>query len=156
MTTALYAGSFDPFTHGHCDIVLQSLCVFDKIIIAIGNNPKKERAVSIEESMEIIESYFKETSTRKIEITHFTGALTNFAEENRVDAIVRGLRQVSDFSDEFMLNGIVSSATTIPMTYFICHHNFLHVSSSSAREMHSLGMNVDWLINDRAKAALQK
>lgn len=157
MKTALYAGSFDPFTYGHKDIVLSALCVFDKVIISIGENKKKTRTLGTVESMNVIASYFPpDYIGRRVEIDTFTGSIVEYAKRLEVDALVRGMRQVSDFNDEFTFNGIVAPEIKIPITYFICDTVYLHVSSSNAREMHSLGMNVNWLINDRAQSELKK
>jgi pantetheine-phosphate adenylyltransferase len=64
-----------------------------------------------------------------------------------VCAIIRGLRQISDFGDEFTINGMVArSLPEIPLTYFICRQDFLHVSSSSVKEMAALGEDVSWMV----------
>src|SRR5690348_12356573 len=130
MKVGLYAGSFDPFTYGHYDIVLQALCVFDKVVIAIGENQDKQRNIELVESMNVIASYFRDDYIpRKVEVNSFIGSLSGYAEQTHPTSIVRGMRQVSDFNDEFTLNAILTNEGTAPLTYFICHPDFLHVSS---------------------------
>jgi pantetheine-phosphate adenylyltransferase len=158
MRKAVYAGSFDPMTKGHIDIVKQALKVFDDIVIAIGVNPRKERFFGITETCEMIgESmllHFCEDAPR-VSIQSFENALVHFAEQQEATAIVRGLRQVSDFNDEFTQNGINSRLTEIPITYFICATEFLHVSSSSAKEMARYGLDTSWLVDPHVATALR-
>jgi pantetheine-phosphate adenylyltransferase len=157
MRKAIYAGSFDPFTKGHMDIVEQALMIFDNVIVAIGDNPRKSRLFSIEETLPMIRetmSLHLGTDAPRIQVTTFNNALVRYAEEQKASAIVRGLRQVSDFNDEFIQNGINSRLTDIPITYFICATEFLHVSSSSVKEMARYGLDTDWLVDPHVVAAL--
>lgn len=143
----VYAGSFDPFTRGHMDVVEQALRVFDEIIIAIGTNPKKTRLFPEEVARRLINDHFEGDICKRICVTQFSGALVKFADEQRATSIVRGLRQASDFNDEFILHGAnMRAMPTMPMLYFICHSDYLHVSSSTAREMASLKLPIDWLV----------
>jgi pantetheine-phosphate adenylyltransferase len=146
-TKAVYAGSFDPFTRGHLDIVEQALKVFDQVIIAIGENPSKKRLFDIATAKMLIGRHFNGDINKRIVVTTFKGALVNFADSfgdalgnGRCTAIIRGLRQISDFNDEFRMHGVNSRAMpSIPMVYFICHSDYLHVASSTAREMGRIG-----------------
>lgn len=155
----IYAGSFDPFTRGHYDIVIQALRVFDEVIIAIGTNPsKKEPLFDRSQREELVKSHFVEGEIiKRVSVTRFRGPLVKFADEMRATAIVRGLRQVSDFNDEFVLHGAnMRAMPEMPMVYFICHSDNLHISSSTAREMASLDLPIDWLVYPQVAAALRK
>jgi pantetheine-phosphate adenylyltransferase len=155
-TLGLYAGSFDPFTRGHFDIVRQGMKIFDVVEIAIGQNAKKTRMFSFEESAALINASLaaEEVEPNRYRIVPFEGSLMRHATKEGATAIIRGLRQVSDFNDEFVLHGILERSTDIPFTYFICKNDFLYVSSSTARELASLGDPLDWLVHPAVEKAL--
>jgi pantetheine-phosphate adenylyltransferase len=157
MKKAVYAGSFDPMTKGHFDIVEQALMIFDEVVIGIGVHPKKQRLFSIDETISLILQSLSQRHLRdRIVIKQFDNALVHFARDEGADAIVRGLRQATDFNDEFIQHGINSRVSDIPITYFICHQDFLHVSSSSAKQMVTYGLDVDWLVDGHVASALSK
>lgn len=152
----LYAGSFDPITRGHFDIIKQALNLFDIVEVAIGINPKKVRLFSPAHSMSLAMDALEEEgiSTERVRASHFTGSLMNYARTQNASAVVRGLRQVSDFNDEFTLHGVFEHTMDIPVVYLICKQEYLHVSSSTARELVSLGEPVEWLVHERVSNAL--
>ncbi len=155
MKKGLYAGSFDPITKGHLDIISQSLKIFDYVEIAIGANPQKNRMIPIDKAKTLIAMSLEDAgidlSRTQTIITDISGAIALYAEKHNFDGIIRGLRQVSDFDSEFRLHGVNSRVTEIPMTYFICKSDFLHVSSSTVKEAHSLGLDISWLVTDSVK-----
>ena len=159
MKRAIYAGSFDPMTKGHWNVVEQAIKVFDEIIIGIGENPTKKRLFSIPETISIIEESLQLRAWDHIFVEPFDGVLMRFAQTRRCDAVIRGLRQISDFGDEFTQHGVNTRISTIPMVYFICENEFLHVSSSTAKTMASYGERIDWLVDphvERSMAAKYK
>jgi pantetheine-phosphate adenylyltransferase len=157
MSNAIYAGSFDPFTKGHWDIVDQALKVFDRVTLGVGWNPSKKRMFSIQETTDLINKARAEREDGwKIDVTSFDGALVYFAEREKKSAIIRGLRQVSDFNDEFIQHGVNSRASNIPIVYFICHNEFLHVSSSTAKMMIKVGLDVSWLVDKETEYAMRR
>ena len=156
MKHAIYAGSFDPITRGHFDIVEQALNVFDRVTIAIGVNPKKTRMFPVAgASLLIRQGVTDRFLSDRVEVKSFEGALVHYAEQIGADALVRGLRQVSDFNDEFTLHGANERASKIAQVYFICAHDFLHVSSSTAKEMASFNMDISWLVDPNVEHALK-
>jgi pantetheine-phosphate adenylyltransferase len=156
-TLGLYAGSFDPFTRGHFDIVQQASRLFDVIEIAIGQNVKKKRLFDFEESAHLIrESLAAELmDSKRFRIVPFHGSLMRHAKSEAATAVIRGLRQVSDFNDEFVLHGVLERSMDIPVVYLICRQEFLHVSSSTARELASLGEPTNWLVHSSVEKALR-
>ena len=98
---AIYPGSFDPVTNGHIDIVARGLKMFDRIIVAILNNPHKKALFSVEERMQMMHDSMKAFSN--IEFDHFDGLLVDYAKSRNACAILRGMRAVSDFEYEFQL-----------------------------------------------------
>ena len=159
-TKALYAGSFDPITRGHLDIIGKALATFDAVHVAIGTNVKKQRAFGVEESLELIRRSVVELWPEgeagvggalfegALEVSEFTNqSLIRYARTIGATHIVRGLREASDFTEEFNLHGVAGRIDpSIPMVHFICDAPFLHVSSSTAKELDVMGEDIAWLV----------
>jgi pantetheine-phosphate adenylyltransferase len=156
-TRALYAGSFDPITRGHLDIIGKALMTFDSVHVAIGTNVKKLRAFDVEEGRTLIVRSIQEHWPDAGGDVLFDGALQvgEFANQSLIayarkigaTHIVRGLRQASDFDDEFNLHGVAGRIDpSILMVHFICDAQFLHVSSSTAKELDAVGEGIGWLV----------
>ncbi len=99
--TAVYPGFFDPITNGHVDIIRRGLKIFDKIIVAVLKNPKKNALFSTKERVAMIKETFADDP--RIEVKAFDGLLVDFAKKNRAKTVMRGLRAVSDFEYEFQM-----------------------------------------------------
>lgn len=156
-TIGLYAGSFDPITRGHLNIITKALQTFDEVHIGIGVNSKKTRLFSVEESIEMIREQIGYEGSR-CSVGGFTGkSITQYAREIEATHIVRGLRQASDFNDEFVIRGAIEQMDpSLVITHFICDHQLLHVSSSTARELASVKANIGWLVTPNVELALLK
>ena len=169
-TKALYAGSFDPITRGHLDIIGKALMTFDAVHVAIGTNVKKQRAFGVEESLRLIErsivehwpeAVAKSSESRNLlfegalEVGEYTNqSLIAYARAIGATHIVRGLREASDFNEEFRLHGVAGRIDpSIPMVHFICEAQFLHVSSSTAKELDAMGEGIGWLVMPCVEAA---
>lgn len=166
-TKALYAGSFDPVTRGHLDIVGKALQTFDTVHVAIGTNVKKARMFGVEESRRLIvgsitERWPQDAPTGAdilfdgaLEVGEFTNrSLIAYARAIGATHIVRGLREASNFTEEFNLHGVAERIdASIPMVHFICETPFLHVSSSTAKELDAMGERIDWLVMPCVEAA---
>jgi pantetheine-phosphate adenylyltransferase len=155
MRKVVYAGSFDPITRGHLDIIQQALAVWDHVVIAIGVNPTKKRFFPIAQSIDLILTACQEVGIHEEQITidSFDGALVRYAERIDATALLRGLRQVSDFEGEFRLNGINAIVSEMPQVYMICHTRFLHVSSSTVKEMVNLDLDIESFVTPSVEAA---
>jgi pantetheine-phosphate adenylyltransferase len=165
-TKALYAGSFDPVTLGHLDIIGKALATFDVVHVAVGINVRKVRMFGAEESLRLLAGSVAE---RWPEAADGSGALFGGALEvgeyanqslvgyaRRIGAthIVRGLREASDFNEEFNLHGVAGRLDpSLLMVHFICEPQFLHVSSSTAKELYGVGERIDWLVTPCVEAA---
>ena len=167
-TKALYAGSFDPITRGHLDIIGKALMTFDAVHVAIGTNFKKQRAFSVEESLRLITrsvvELWPDADTASTDGSLFEGgletgeyanqSLIKYARTIGATHIVRGLREASDFNEEFNLHGVAGRIDpSIPMVHFICDAPFLHVSSSTAKELDAIGEDIAWLVMPSVQAA---
>ena len=98
---AIYPGSFDPLTNGHIDIIKRALELFDRVIIAILHNPSKKALFSVEERVKMAEESFN--GNNSIKVDHFGGLLVDYAKMKKATAIIRGMRAVSDFENEFQM-----------------------------------------------------
>ncbi len=161
MSLGLYVGSFDPITLGHIDIIRQALLVFDKVHVGIGINPKKINSsmFSLDEREEIIVMSAEESGIdlERLSVGSYYGSMMQEARDRNAGGIIRGLRQISDFGDEFTINGMVARAIPdIPMTYFICRQDFLHVSSSSVKEMAYLKEDYSWMVTPTVATRIQR
>ncbi len=136
MIKAIYAGSFDPFTNGHLDIVRRSMQLCDKLIIAIGANTSKksmfgniERAGMIHKA---IDSELNFLDTTNIQVAHFDGLLVEYSRKIDASLLIRGVRSVSDFEYETNLANINKKLAPAIDTVFIPAQPELSVVSSSA------------------------
>lgn len=100
MITGVYAGSFDPITKGHQDIIERALQFMDKLIVVVMNNPKKTYWFDLDERKELIKKVFGDN--KKIEIEEYAGLLVEFMEKNNTQIIVKGVRDMKDFSEEMV------------------------------------------------------
>ncbi|WP_425448944.1 pantetheine-phosphate adenylyltransferase [Dethiothermospora halolimnae] len=99
--TVIYPGSFDPITNGHLDIIERCAKKFDKVIVAILNNPSKNTMFSVKERLDLIEKVLEQYDN--VEIDTFTGLLIDYAKSKGVSTVIRGLRAVSDFEYELQM-----------------------------------------------------
>jgi len=163
-TRAIYAGSFDPITLGHLDIIQKALLTFDVVHVAVGINPLKSGLFDPEERLDLIRRSVLDLELGgpselppQVEVGAFQGeSVIKYAHRIGATHIVRGLRQSSDFDDEFRYHGILGRLEpNMPMIHIICRETFLHVSSSTARELASLGEDVSWLVTPSVERALR-
>jgi len=140
MKTALFAGSFDPFTIGHKDIVERALPLFDKVIIGIGFNINKKYMFSAEESQKNIAQLFE--NEPKIEVKIYNGLTADFAKQHNVKFFVRSVRTFQDFEYEKNLGEINKKIGGIETVIFFAKPDLAHISSSMVRELMSYGKDV--------------
>jgi pantetheine-phosphate adenylyltransferase len=152
VATALCPGSFDPVTLGHLDIIERSARHFDEVIVAVIRNPQKTQSLfSLEERQEMLKEALAHIPNVRIEF--FYGLLVDFAKEHGAEAIVKGLRAVSDFDYELQMAQMNQRLTGID-TFFLStapQHSFL--SSSLVKEVARFGGDVSAMVpkhvNDR-------
>lgn len=143
---AIYPGTFDPITFGHVDLAQRALRLFDRLIVAIATDPAKQPAFTVEERVRMAQLAFAELDD-KIEICSFDGLLVDFARAREAQAIIRGLRAVSDFEYEFQLASMNRQlAPDLESIFLTPAKEYAFVSSSLVKEVAMLGGNVSHFV----------
>ncbi len=141
MKIGVYPGSFDPITNGHLDIIKRSSRVFDKLIVAVVKNHSKKPLFSIKERINFISKSIEELPN--VEVDHFEGLLVDFVSAKGAQAIVKGLRAMSDFEYEFqmaLLNRKLEP--NIETIFMMTNHKYSYLSSSMVKEIAALGGSI--------------
>lgn len=152
---ALYPGTFDPITNGHCDIITRASNLFDKVIVAIAANKQKNPTFSLNERITLAKEAL--STLKNVEVLGFECLLMDFAKACHANLILRGLRAVSDFEYEFQLAGMNRLLDPAIETVFMTpSEQFTYISSTLIREIAALGGNVDPFVPSVAAKALKK
>jgi pantetheine-phosphate adenylyltransferase len=131
---AVFPGSFDPITIGHVDIVMRALPLFDKIVVAIGNNSTKKYSFSFEQRMNWIKAVFK--NEEKVEVSEFQGLTVNFAKKIGAKYLIRGIRTAADFDYEKTIAQLNKSMSPdLETICIISAPELSHISSTIVREI---------------------
>lgn len=155
MKVAIYPGTFDPLTNGHLDILKRASLLFDKVIVAIAIDNKKESLFKIEERKKFIETAVNNISN--INIESFNGLLIHFAQKKKANVIIRGLRAVSDFEYEFQLALINKKLEKNIETIFLTTSSeYTFLSSTIIKQVVSLNGNINGLVPEIVEIALKK
>ncbi len=153
MKIAIYPGSFDPITNGHVDIAKRALKLFDKLYICIANNPMKNYFFSVDERISLVKETFKDYSN--IEVIFTNDLIINAAKKVGANAIIRGLRAVTDFEFELQLSaGNSYIDNDIETVFFMTSTGLSFISSSSVKEFASHHVDVSNLVPYSVNKAL--
>ena len=152
--SAMYPGTFDPITLGHEDLVRRASRLYDNVVVAIAANPgSKEPMFSFEERVELATSALGDLDN--VHVKGYTGLTVDFARENNLAVIMRGLRAVSDFEYEFQLANMNRHLTDEVETVFLTPtEKYTFISSSLVREVAQLGGDVTEFVSPKVKEAL--
>ncbi len=144
---AVYPGTFDPITNGHCDVVWRGLKLFDEIIVAIAKNGSKDPLFTVEERLEMVRKTFEDAPN--IEVDSFDGLLVDYVVHRGADTILRGLRAVSDFEYEFQLGLMNRKLNKNVQTVFLMTGlRWIFISSSIIKEAARFGGNTQGMVPD--------
>ena len=133
MKRAVFPGSFDPITLGHCDIINRGTQLFDELIIAIGENLSKNYLFSLEQRKAFIENIFSDN--KKIKVFIYSGLTTDFCKEVKANYILRGLRNSSDFEYENSIAQTNKKTGEIETVFLLSSPEKSFISSSTVREI---------------------
>jgi pantetheine-phosphate adenylyltransferase len=149
MRRAIYPGSFDPVTNGHLDIIERGCKLFDEIIIAVLVNPDKRALFTVDERREILEEALAliESGGCRLRVDSFQGLLVRYAVEQRADAIVRGIRAISDYEYELQMALMNRRQEPgIETVFMLAAESYSYVSSRLVKEVFSLGGAIEGLV----------
>ncbi len=151
--SAMYPGTFDPITLGHEDLVRRATRLFDRVVVAVAANPSKETMFSLEDRVELAQSVL--AGLDSVEVMGYTGLTVDFAKEHALQAIVRGLRAISDFEYEFQLANMNRHLTDEVESVFLTPtETYTYISSSLVREICRMGGDISEFVSPKVKLAL--
>jgi pantetheine-phosphate adenylyltransferase len=155
MKRAIYAGTFDPITNGHLDVLKKSTKLFDEVILAVADFTGKDTIFDLDKRLELCQRSVEDNP--QIKVMKFHGLVVDFAREVKADAMIRGLRAVSDFeyelSQALMNKKMLHDIDTV---FFIPSYRHLYLSSTIIRQVHELGGDVSDLIPKCVEEALRE
>lgn len=149
----LIPGSFDPPTNGHIDVINRCSKIFSEIIVGVVVNPSKDSLFTRNERSEMLENIFQDKENIKVE--SFEGLLVDFASKNSVDAIVKGLRAMTDFDYEFQMAQANSTLAGYETIFIPSSPEYGYLSSSMVKEIHSYGGDVSSLVPSEVLKSLK-
>lgn len=152
---AVYAGTFDPVTNGHLDLVNRALKMFDSVIVAVASNPKKKPFFSLRERVNLVKESLADRE--RVQVDSFNGLLVDYLKKKNARIILRGLRELSDFEKEFqhavMNRKLFPEADTV---FIMTSARFFYVSSSLVKELASLNADISACVPKPVELALRK
>ena len=157
MRVAIYPGSFDPVTNGHLDVIQRAGTLFDELIVAVASNDQKHKSTlfSIEERIALLQQTCEHIP--KLRVVRLNGLLVDFAKQEKVVAIVRGLRAISDFEFEFQMALMNRKMEpTVETIFMMPKEEYTYISSRIVKEIARLGGNVQSFVPDCVVRALAK
>lgn len=153
MNSVLYPGTFDPITNGHASLIRRGCAVFDKVIVGVARATPKNPLFTLEERLELARETFAHDD--RVEVVSFSGLTVEFAKELGVNAILRGLRAVSDFEYEFQLALMNRRLErSIQTVFLMTDYQWLYISSTMIKTAASEGADITGLVPPPVMAAL--
>ena len=152
---AIYPGTFDPITNGHLDLVMRATQIFDSVVIAVSNNPRKNPLFDIDERIDLISQVVGHIPNATIE--SFNDLLVNFVQRKKARFVIRGLRAVSDFDYEFQLASANRRLNEDVETIFLTpYESNYFISSSLVREISYYEGDVSSFVSPLVESALKE
>jgi pantetheine-phosphate adenylyltransferase len=152
---ALYAGSFDPLTNGHLDVIERAASMFGHVIVAVGQNPKKPGLFTVDERLILLKSSCR--GLKNVSFESYSGLTVQFAAQRKCSVLIRGLRDSQDFITETQMAHMnVNLDPDINTVFIPCKQGLSDVSSSLIKEVASFGGDVSLLVPSQVERALKK
>ena len=153
--TAIYPGTFDPITNGHSDLIERAARLFDRVVVAVAENPGKGATFSLDERVSMASEVLKDI--KGAQVIGFHSLLVDFVHEQNAQVIMRGLRAVSDFEYEFQLAGMNRRlAPEIETLFLTPAEQYAYISSSLVKEVASHGGDISSFVHVKVGAALRE
>jgi pantetheine-phosphate adenylyltransferase len=152
---AIYAGSFDPITYGHIDLIKRALEIFPELIVAVAHNPQKRPLFNVKERMDMLKRATAEL--KGVLVDDFGGLVVDYARKKKIKVLIRGIRMISDFEYEFQMaltnRKLASDIETI---FLMPHESYSYLSSRLLKEAASLGADLSCFVPNFVEKALKK
>jgi pantetheine-phosphate adenylyltransferase len=141
----IYPGTFDPITNGHISVISRALKIFDRLVIAILNNPQKLPLFTMEERIQMIREVLKDQ--KHVEVDSFNGLLVDYVIQKKTNVVIRGLRALSDFEYEFQMALMNRKLNReVQSIFLMTDYKWFYTSSTIIKEAASLGGDVSGLV----------
>jgi len=145
LTKAIYPGSFDPVTKGHLDIIIRSSKIMDHLTVAVLENPRKVATFDIEKRVEMLKLVTKPYPN--VDVEYYKGLLIDYAQQKKIDIIVKGLRAISDFEFEFQMALVNQKLNpSIETLFMMTNSKYSYLSSSIVKEIAALNGDISSLV----------
>jgi pantetheine-phosphate adenylyltransferase len=154
LIAALVPGSFDPPTNGHLDVIERCAGLFDRVLVAVVENPAKAPLFSAEERVEMLEKCTAGWSN--VDVGSFSGLLVDYAAQEEIDVIVKGLRAMTDFDYEFQMSQMNRHLSGIVTLFVATKAEYGYLSSSLVKQVAALGGGIDKLVPPVVAAAIEE
>ncbi len=152
---AIYPGTFDPITNGHLDLVKRSVRIFNEVIIAVAPSYKKNPLFTLEERLDLIKRAVR--GMKHVEVESFEGLLVEYVRKRRGDAILRGLRAISDFETELQMAHMNRALDAdIETVFMMPSEEYGFITASVIREVASFGGSVRGFVPEEVEVALRE
>lgn len=156
MRRALYAGSFDPLTCGHENLIRRAAKICDQLVVGVITNPQKKHFFTLDERVEMIKDAVKDLEN--VEVAYFDGLLAEYVNENGFDMVIRGLRGVSDFDCEIQMAQMNARLykENVETVFLMTDPTYSFLSSSMAKEVHGLGGSIEGLVPENVLRCMEE
>lgn len=153
--TAIYPGSFDPLTNGHLDVIIRATDIFDRVIVAVLHNPSKKSLFSPEERVTMIKESLN--GNDRIEVDTFDGLLVEYARMKKAVAVIRGMRAISDFENEFQMALMNRKLNKdVQSVFLMTGLRWIFTSSSIIKEAAQFGGDVSDMVPEPVRLKLME
>lgn len=154
---AVYPGTFDPIHYGHVDIIQRGAKLFDQLLVAVYDKPLKSLVFSYDERLELVQQAVQAMTLTNVKVVGYNGLTVDFCRKLNAQVIIRGLRVFSDFEFEFRV-ALANRrlAPEIDIVTLITHEQHTFLSSTTVREIASLGGDVSTMVPPHVESALQR
>jgi pantetheine-phosphate adenylyltransferase len=153
--TAIYPGTFDPITNGHHDLVRRAASIFERVVVAIAANPNKAPMFSLDQRVDMARRVLVDVP--RVEVMGYNGLTVDFAQQNGLSVIVRGLRAISDFEFEFQLANMSRHLSPeIESVFMTPQEQYTFISSTLVREIAVMGGNISEFVHPLVEVELKK
>ncbi|HSQ97599.1 MAG TPA: pantetheine-phosphate adenylyltransferase [Rickettsiales bacterium] len=156
-TVAIYPGTFDPITKGHLDVIIRASKIVGTLIVAVAQDTGKNPIFSQQERVELVEADVNELKLENVKVIPFCGLLVNFLKQQKADFIIRGLRTISDFENEFTMAAMNRKLYNNIETIFLpAIDSTQFISSTFVRQISKLGGDIEQFVSSNVKAKIKE